>query len=94
MNDVTKKRIVAIIVLSLVGFIGLWWNWHLLHTDGEFYPYVALICPALLVFAVYFVIVPDDPTVMPEMSALLILVYGLCVLLGAANWYALSHGLY
>ena len=94
MDQTKKKRIVLTIWLAIVGFAGMWWNWHLVHSDGSYYPKLAMISPACLVFAIYFIFVPQDPFGKPEWSAKSIIALVVSVLLGLGNWYAISNGYY
>lgn len=93
-NEIKPKRIGAVVLLTVIGLIGFWWNRHLIYSQGQYYVNVALISPALIVLAIYFAIFPEDPTVMPKMSLRLGIVYLLCFILGFINLYALKNLLY
>jgi hypothetical protein len=92
LDQTLKRRIGTAIYLFVVGVAGTWWNWHLVHKDGSFYPKLAMICPACFVFTGYFLVVPVDPFEKPEWSAKAIIAIVVSVLLGLLNWYAFANG--
>jgi hypothetical protein len=89
------KRLKAVIVLLSVGLGFGWWNWHNLHATGEYWISLTLLSPAFIIFAVYFSIFRDDPSVMPNPIPLRLWVaYFASGVAMMANWYAVHHGLY
>lgn len=81
-----------------VGAAGLWWNYHLIHTRGEYWVKVALLAPALLVLGLFFLFFADkDPVAEPAFQDFSLrhwLSYVLASGAAFANWYARSHGWY
>ena len=81
-----------------VGLAGLWWNYHLVHTRGEYWVKVGLFAPALLVMGLFFLVFPDeDPmeaTALRDFRLRHWASYALAFGAAFANWYALSHGWY
>jgi hypothetical protein len=66
------------------------------HTQGRYYPKVAVIAPFCVVLGLYYLIhSQEDPTALPKPLRLRHWVlYALGAALGALNWYALANGLY
>jgi len=89
------NRISLLVTFFVVGVIAIWANWHLSHNRGVYYPFLAMLGPAVLVMAGYYLIFPDDPSVMPSSIPLrLIVAFVLAFLLAGINWFATAQGLY
>jgi hypothetical protein len=88
-------RRAAILIFLALGAAGMWFNWYWAHTRGYFYDKIALLTPALLFLAVYWIFVPKDYAAQfSGISARMWVVILLAFLLGFANMYALRNGLY
>ena len=65
-TEARKQRIAVIVVFLIIGFGSLWFNWHIAINEGWYIPFLALIAPAVIVIAIYYIINPEDPTVLPN----------------------------
>lgn len=88
-------RVSACILIPL-GVLGMWWNWHLAHSKGEYYPKIAFMSPFIIILGIYYLLHPtEDPTVLPRpIETRHWVVFALALAAGAANWYAFEYGLY
>jgi hypothetical protein len=94
-SQVTAYRISIVVLFGVIGLGSMFWSWSTTHTSGYFYPELAMLGPAVLVLAIYYAIIPEDPRRLPSpIPARLWSALVIALLAGAANWFALSHGLY
>jgi hypothetical protein len=91
-----KARRTGVVLIFLVIGIGLLvLNAWLLLSSGGYFPFLALLGPALVVMGVYYVIFSEDPWELPSpISLRLILFLILAFGLGIANWWASENGWY
>lgn len=89
----TARR--AACILIPVGALGMWWNWHLAHSRGEYYPKIAFLAPFIIVLGAFYLMYPDEnPTELPKPLRLRHWVmFGLGTAAGAAVWYAFAQSL-
>lgn len=85
------------IFMMLIGLALGWINWYLVHTKGYYYVKVAFFTPMFILLPIYLMIFPQD--VVDQYYGRLsfkkwVVVLIILFLLGFANNYALSHGLY
>ena len=97
-HSITREsfdRAVLLPFLVLFGFISIGANWYLARRYGLYLEELAFLGPALLVLAGYVALFGDDlrhlPKRIPNRAWAAI---ALAIAAGAANSYALSHGLY
>jgi hypothetical protein len=92
---VKTRRIAVVATCTLLGFLAMWLNWLAAHSYGFYHPLLAMLGPAALVIAGYYILVPEDPWEIPKPFPLrLVLVIILAMLLGIINWLATEQGLY
>ena len=81
----------------VIGFALGWYNWHLLHTEGYYYPKVAFFTPMFILISTYTMIFPQNIVAQNYGKVSFIKWLAIIIvflLLGFANNYALSNGLY
>jgi hypothetical protein len=80
----------------LIGVGGNWLNWHWAQTGGYYLEELALLAPAIGFIGIYFVLSPKDFAAQysGRFSLRMWIAIVLAFLLGFANMYAFSHGLY
>ena len=95
-EEAAKARRTGVIRIFLVTGIGFFvLNAWLLLSRGGYFPFLAIIGPALAVMGVYYLIYSEDPWELPSpLSLRLILFLILAFGLGIANWWASENGWY
>lgn len=95
-EEAIQARRKGVVVISLVSGIALMIvNVLMLRPSMSYFPMLAMLGPALIVIAGYYLILPEDPWELPKpipfrLILMLILAFGL----GAANWWASENGWY
>jgi hypothetical protein len=85
----------AIIICLLIGIASNWLNWYWAHTQGYYYEELALLAPAIGFLGFYWIFFPKDFVAQYSgISIRMWIVIALALLLGLANMYAFSNGLY
>jgi len=93
-SDELRSMVVAPLLVVLGG-VAFWYNWNLAYGEGLFSRSLALISPLPIIFALYLLLFPNDVSKFSSNAvARIVIVILLAVLLGWANFYALSNGLY
>jgi hypothetical protein len=86
-SAILRRRIFAVGYLGILGMAGMTWNWGFNRSQNE----TAFLAPMLLVYAITYAIIPDDPRVFPRPIPLRFWVtLAVSLFAGVANWYALS----
>ena len=95
-EEAIKARRTGVVIIFLVTGIGLYvLNAWLLLSRGGYFPLLALLGPAFIVMAAYYLIFSEDPWELPRPIPLrLILFLILAFGLGIANWWASKNGWY
>ena len=95
-EHVNSYRWAAVILFLAIGIGGNLINWYLAHAQGYYIELLAFLAPALALLAVYFIFSPKDFVAQyaGKFSLRTWVVIILALLLGLANNYAFSHGLY
>jgi hypothetical protein len=94
-ESIGERRTTLVIFFSLCGLALIWINWRMAHSGGYYHPFIAMMGPAVMVIAGYYLLTKEDPWEFSKASPFrLIWVLVLALLLGIANWYATEHGLY
>lgn len=95
-KETESSRWTVIGLFLLIGIGGKWFNWYSAHTKGYYLEELAVICPAVIVVAISFILFPKDFVTQyaKKISVRMWIVVILALLLGFANNYALGHGLY
>ncbi len=89
-----RRKGVTIFYLVL-GPILLVVNIWMLLSLGRYFPFLAIIGPALIVISVYYMVFSEDPWDLPKpIPFRLILMFIIAFGLGLANWWATENGLY
>ena len=95
-EEAIQARRKGVSVFYLVaGAVLLVVNIWMLLSLGRFFPFLAIIGPALIVMAVYYMVFSEDPWDLPKpIPFRLILMFILAFTLGIANWLATKSGFY
>ena len=89
------RSMVAAPLLVILGLVAFWFNWNSSHNRGLFSRSLALISPLPIIFALYLLLFPKDVSNFSTKAVIrLVIVIILAIVLGWANFYALSNGIY
>lgn len=90
-----KGRLLGLILIVL--FAGMtYYNWHLLNTEGSYYPKLAAFGPVGVVGGLFVLLFPSKGG-KPETTGdkvLVLLVFGVGLALGLCNWYLMDAGFF
>jgi hypothetical protein len=92
-DQMKRMRRVAIPIFLALGVGGNWINWYWAHYRGFYYDELAMLAPPPIFIALYWVFFPKDYAA--QFSGISVRMWiVIALLLGVANLYAFSHGLY